>query len=214
MFYVFSQPNDLNLRDNLSQQFKRKWCDAKEIDRISGEAETCPTCGRYVSSTEWMSPRKIKLTGHNYPDRLTSWLSEPLVVSERFVNLYKSSPLIGVSEFAPIDFVIVSQSTSRMDSIPHYYCAKTKYTTGVKIDPIHSEIYGQAYGWTCNTCNPFGTTVDRINSIVLDTEHWNGEDIFRVYGLGIVVSQRFYDFVTEHRFTNFDLTEVRKYKIE
>lgn len=207
MFYVFQ--GALPPCDSATQYIS-KWCDAWEVDRINGEAERCPICKHYISSLEWLQPRKIRLTSTHYPDVLREWLSEPLVVSERFVEIFRVAGLTGVREFVKIDEVRAPRKNSPQP--PNYYCAKIDYSTSIKVDFDKSQIYGRKYDWSCELCNPLGATTDRIDRLVLDTTQWCGEDILRVYGHGLVFSQRFYDFVRQNNFTNFNLVPVDQYQ--
>lgn len=180
------------------------------MDRINGEAERCPLCGHYVSSLEWLPPRKIRLTSTRYPDTLREWLGEPLVVSARFVDAFRAAGLAGIREFVKIDEVRGSRKTS--PTPPDYYCAKVDFSSNVKVDFRKSLIFGRKYDWSCELCNPLGATVDRIDRLVLDTTHWCGEDVLNIYGRGLVFSQRFYEFVQENNFTNFNLVPVDQYR--
>ena len=210
-FYLFS---DLKSGKNLNPGtlYKSKWCEATVLDRVNGEPEKCPNCGRFVSLKKWEAPRKIELSNSNYPDRLSDWIPEPLVVSQRFVDLYRKSDLIGISQFIKIDSILVKNSKSNLCP-PDYYVAMIDFTTNVSIDVQKSNIVGQKYGWSCPICNPLGTTVDSVNRLVLNTDEWNGTDVFRVYGIGVVTSQKFADFIISNRLSNFNLVPVCEYSI-
>jgi hypothetical protein len=45
---------------------------------------------------------------------------------------------------------------------------------------------------------------------MLNVSEWKGEDAFKVFSLPgrVLVSERFYDFVKKHSFTNFNLVPV------
>lgn len=209
-FYIF---NDLigDIADNTQNpnaQYKEKWCDAWEVERKNGDSEKCPKCGRPVSMLRWLEPRKIRLSSTKYPDRLTTWLVEPMVVSERVKEAFEYQKLVGISEFIPVDIVKVARMKENNPTPPKYYCAEIEFTQNVKVDIDNTVIIGQKCGWLCDVCNPTGKTNDKIAKLSLDTTKWNGEDVFKVYSLGVVVSQRFFDFIHEHGFTNFNLTPI------
>lgn len=210
-FYLFSDSKSES-KPNPGAMYKSKWCEATVFDRVNGEPEKCPNCGRFVSLKKWESPRKIKLSNSNYPDRLSDWIPEPLVVSQKFVDLYRNSDLIGISQFIKIDTILVKNSKSNLCP-PDYYIATIDFTTNVSIDVQKSIIIGQKYGWSCQTCNPLGTTVDSVKRLVLNTDEWNGADVFRVYGIGVVTSQNFADFIINNRLSNFNLVPVCEYGI-
>ena len=197
---------------NPSGQYKG-WADAWEVDRINGDTEKCPLCRRHTSGFKWLYPRKIRLTNTRYPDRLSSWISNELTVSERFVEAYNSTDLVGITKFNPIEIVSVASRRTVKRPPPKYFCADV-IESKVRIDDDKSIIKGQKYDWSCEYCNPKGQTTDSIKLLVLDTANWGGEDIFRVFMSSLFfATQKFVDFCTNNNFTNFVFTPVDKYKI-
>lgn len=212
-FYVFDdfKKDSFQAKENPNAQYISSWCDAFELNRLNGDGEKCPVCGRPVSMLKWLEPRIIRLTNTKYPDRLTSWLSDPMVISEEVKLAYTQEGLIGINAFIPVEIAKVAHKKENSLLPPKYYCADINYTLNVRIDVEKSEIIGQKYDWSCELCNPWGTTIDRIIKISLDTSSWKGEDVFKVYSVGVVVSQKFYNFVQKHGFTNFNLVPITEY---
>lgn len=162
---------------------------------------------------KWLEPRKIRLSNTKYPDRLTSWLSEPLVASQKFIDIYSIEGLTGINLFEPIEVVKVAHKTKNSADPPMYFRAQIDYTQSVRVDAGKTRIHGQESGWSCELCNPWGCTVDHIETLVLDTTNWDGIDIFRVYAIGrVVVSQRFHDAIQKYGLTNFNLVTVEDYR--
>lgn len=197
---------------NSNARYTGNWCDAWEVDRKNGDYTRCPLCGRPVSMCKWEEPRKMRLSNTRYPDRLSSWLTEPLVISERFMNGYIQAGLSGILSFSKIDVVKVARRKAASTAPPDYYLAELCYSKTVRVDPQKTIIHGQKYGWSCAVCNPFGTTCDSLEHLVLHTADWDGTDIFRVYAVGTVCSQKFHDFINANQFTNFNLVPVSEYK--
>lgn len=193
-------------------QYKGTWCDAWSVDRKNGTYEKCPLCGRPVSMLKWEEPRKMRLSNTRYPDRLSSWLTEPLVVSERFMNAYWQEKLSGVLSFSEIEVVKVSHRKASSSKPPRYFLADLCFSKSIRINLDQTMIHGQKHDWSCALCNPFGSTCDSLERLVLDTDQWDGVDIFQVYAVGVVCSQRFYDFIDKHGFTNFNLVQIEKYR--
>jgi len=193
-------------------QYVWQWCDAIPVDQVIGDCEKCPLCNGPISMLRWMEPRKMRLSNSKYPDRLTAWLSEPMVVSERVKDAYEQEGLTGIREFIPVEVVKVSRMTKNSPKTPKYFSAEIDRTTYVRIDVTKSVIIGQKYDWSCELCNPRGATCDKIVKLSLNALEWKGEDVFKVFSVGVVVSQRFYDFVEKHNFTNFNLVSVEDYQ--
>ena len=130
------------------------------------------------------------------------------------MNAYKASDLRGIGAFHPLETVKVARNHNP-ETYPKYYSAEINFTTEIKINLEKSEIYGRLYDWKCSLCNPRGGLTNRIEKIVLDVAKQD-KDIVRVGGLGVVngvlMSQRFFDFVEEHGFTNFNLVDVSEFK--
>lgn len=189
-------------------QYIGEWCDAIPVDEVNGDYERCPLCNRPISMMKWLEPRKMRLTNSKFPDRLTTWLPEPMVISEKFKTAYEQEGLKGIKNFIPIEIVKISRMTENCAKIPKYFSAEIDYTTNIRIDVAKSEIIGQKYDWSCELCNPFGTTYDKIIKLSLNKSKWKGEDVFKVFSLGVVVSQNFFDFVKNHNFTNFNLVPI------
>ena len=207
-FYVLSSKND----DSFSnKQYKQNWCDAWAVNRVNGPYEKCPLCGRPVSMRKWEKPRVIRLTKGKLPDRLIQWLNEPLVISERFLTAFRKSELTGIKAFHEIE-ILNSQHMKEVNCYPvRYYWAELSFNQSVSVDLKTTVITGQRRDWSCAICNPFGMSCDRIEQFGLDTTHWNGIDIFRLYIGEIICSQRFKDFIDENDLTNFLLVPIEKY---
>lgn len=208
-FYTFAREK---LTQSPNEQYKGKWCDAWAVDDKYGTYEKCPLCGRPVSMLKWEEPRRIRLTNTKYSDRLSDWLNEPLVVSERFKKAYIDADLTGIRSFSRIDVVKVAHKKLWDPDPPNYYLADLGFSHTVNIDTDSTIIHGQQTDWICPVCNPFGTTYDSIERLALNTSCWDGIDIFRVYTCGFVIcSEKFYEFVKLNRFTNFHLVPVDEY---
>lgn len=214
-FYIIDDNQEICgplARQNPNAQYHGKWCEAWAVDRINGDAIKCPLCGRPVSMRRWEAPRKMRLTNTHYPDRLTDWLMEPLVVSERFMKAFQEARLTGILSFSEIEVVNSTSQNRKQKPAPRYFWTEICYSESVRVDAQKTVLYGQKYDWSCTLCNPFGSTCDRIERLVLDTGRWDGTDVFRVYSVGTVCSQRFFNLVADGCFTNFNLVPISEYR--
>lgn len=212
-FYIIDDVQEtkrLQAQSNLDTNtaYRREWCEAWAVNRKNGAYERCPLCGRPVSMLKWEPPRKMRLVGTKYPDRLSEWLMEPLVLSERFIEAYQRAKLSGISTFSEIEVV---RKKATAPPAPRYYLAEVDYSQSVCIDLHRTILYGEKNDWSCAVCNPFGSTCSHITHLALNTAKWDGTDLFRVYAVGTVCSQRFYDFVNDFQFTNFNLVPISEY---
>jgi len=214
-FYISNDfKDDLErAKENPDGQYVWKWCDAYAVDGKFGDCEKCPQCDRAVSMLKWLEPRKIRLTNTKYPDRLTSWLPQSIVVSEHVVQAYTEEGLRGIRKFIPIEVVSVSRRTKNSLPPPKYFVAEIEYTLNVRVDTANTIVAGSKHDWSCVLCNPWGTTCDQLSKLSLNAEKWQGEDVFKVYAAGVIFSQKFYNLIEKYEFTNFNLVPVEKYKI-
>ena len=216
----FYMPDDIKhdfeqAKKDPNARYAGRWCDAISVDdEARGDCERCPLCNAPVSMLKWLEPRRMRLTNPKYPDRLTAWLSEPMVVSEKVKEAYEQEGLTGVREFVPVEVVKVSRMTKRSTKPPKYFSAEIGFAANVRLDIAKSKIVGQKHDGSCELCDPWGKTRDKIVKLALNASEWKGEDVFKVFSLSarIIVSQRFHDFVERHCFTNFNLVPVEDYR--
>lgn len=204
-FYVLEFNSEWKAGKTPDSPAHNLWSTAQEVERINGDSEKCPMCGRHVSMLSWQQPHKMRLIGKRYPDRLVDNLMQPLVVSDRFVEMFRREKLSGVSEFTQIEVVNTTDS-------PNYYLGHVLFNQSVQIDLLHTIVEGQPKEWSCPICNPWGTSKDKILKLALSTTNWDGQDIMRLYAFGTIVSERFYDCVRQYRLTNFVMSAVDKYQ--
>lgn len=210
-FYVLTDKDEGLDMSSPNSQYVGKWCDAWDVDRKNGPAEACPMCGRAISMLSWKEPRKMRLTNTRYPDRIIYWLMLP-IFSERFKNAFSEAGLKGIKSFSKIEVVKVSHMTKKSPPPPNYYLADVEFSQTVTVDTKNTIIHGSENGNPCPLCDPFGLRcINSIEKFALNTDNWDGADIFRVYPSTIICSQRFYDLVTANGFTNFDFVPVEEY---
>lgn len=200
-------------KENPNGRSKMPWCDAYDVHRVSGEGESCPLCGRPTTARSWERPRTVRLTNTRFPDRLHWYLfsSDLLYVSQRFKTLYEQEHLTGISEFERIE--TIKPPSRYKGETPIYYVAEVPYSQAITLDAEHSVIKGTKHDWPpCPFCWPLETSKDTVEKLVLHTENWTGADILRVYAVGLVFSQRFYNFAQDNQLTNFPLVPVEDYR--
>lgn len=191
-------------------QFRGEWCDAEEVAPKFEGYDKCPLCGHPISMLKWQEPRKMRLSNTRYPDRLAQMPS--LVTSGRFVSAYRQEGLSGILSFSEIEVVKVAHKKPSSPEPPRYYLSDICYSESVRMDPEKTIQHGRKCGWSCKLCNPCGIVRYSLERLVLDTTHWDGTDIFQVYAVGTVCSQRFYDLIVSHVFTNFNLISIEEYR--
>lgn len=212
MFYLFDDETKYYDPAKGNRQYRRKWSEGYQVDDHRGDCERCPECGKAISLLQWIEPRKIRLTSGKYPDRLSHWLHEKLVVSERFVECYQAEGLTGITAFQPIEIV---KAAGKNANPPKYFRAEIAYTKKVRVDPEKTILSGsKSESLYCALCNPFGSTCSALHKLVLNLDDTSDDklyDIFQVYSIGVVMSQKFYDCVKKYDLTNFDLISSEEY---
>lgn len=169
----------------------------------------CQKCGGPMSMMIWRPPFTIELDSPKFGDFVYGGGFD-FIVSEQFKSAYEQSDLTGIDEFFPVNITRI-KGNSKNSTPPHYYTFHIKLDD-TEVDFVKSRIvFDEDDKNTCDACTN-GEIID-MAGIHIAEESWTGLDIFfmkKLYGY-IIVTQRFYDFVHEHKFTNVDLIEAEKY---
>ena len=210
-FYVIDDLKQIleDTSKNPNARARYRWSPAFPINKRGTEADFCPTCGLPVSMMHWAQPRILSFRGKKFADRLWENIFTEFVVSKRFKDLYEQNGITGVASFEQIDEIRVPQKLN-IDP-PIYYVAKVPFSQEIIVDSDSSIVTGNMDQPPCPVCNPFGMSGAHRERIVLDTKNWQGTDVLNVYFVGLVFSQRFYDFIQDNKLTNFPLTEIGSY---
>ena len=209
-FYVLLKEPISNNRIGSVQNYEQ-WAESNDVDRENGKYVCCPICSAPVSMKCWLPPRRIKLTNTLYPDYISRWAGDGMMVSEHFKEKYEQSGLSGIATFNPVEVVSVC-GEKHPDTLPIYFDAIPVISAAV-IDHRRSKITGYKHEHRCTLCDPKGQTKSKIHGIMLDDSKWNGEDIFRIYELGGIYfsTQRFVEFCQENKFSNFNFVRSEEY---
>ncbi len=195
--------------------FGRRWAYGLPVEpTFHGPAETCPICGGYISSLEWLPPRRLHLSSAD-PAKWGDFVwgaGIGLVVSERFVKAYQQAGLVGIHEFGPVEVARVGKK--RMgevpDGVPNYYAVFKIERLGPAIDVKASNVRYKNGQPECSFCL-FGGR-QSIERLIIDLSTWQGEDVFVPRGgTGMVVSERVHEIVEALRLTNVWLIPAENY---
>jgi len=133
------------------------------------------------------------------------------VVSERFMNAFRTANLSGVLAFKPIEIVKVVRRKAgpKLATIPRYFLMTVGFARAA-IDEARS-LLRRSKPLECAECRDPG--VDGIYGFRIEPGSWGGEDIFRPRGLqsDLLVSERFAQMVKSHALTNVKLTPTEQY---
>jgi hypothetical protein len=201
--------------------FHWRWAYAlSEEPKNRGDAICCPICGSAMSMLRWLPPYYIYLSSadpRKWGDFVWgSGINAPLV-SARFKEAYERTSLRGILDFrGPVEIVRIGKRR-RGDlpaALPTYYIADIE-RMGPAINPDAEErVYTPGTRVPCRFCLvPKGGYLLRQERTVIDTDTWQGEDIFIARGEGSrpIVSERFKEFVEQNWFTNVWLIPIDYY---
>lgn len=146
---------------------------------------------------EWLPPFEVELTtfGRHYADIL--YCVDDLLVSDRFVDVYRKAGLTGLDEFIPAQIVKLRHRRKKpLEPIPQYFRAPVKMSK-TTIDQVASEYEWEDCSKICPCC--LTGPLIRYKSQIVDQNTWDGLDIFLPRGgRRKLVSQRFVDACQEH----------------
>jgi hypothetical protein len=185
------------------------YCEPTNDAEYVRPAPKCPKCGMAIGSLIWSKPRKVILSKPKYGDFVCG---NDFLVSERFKNAYENSDLKGIKEFTPVEVAKVRYLKKNSQFPPQYYTIELAYSFA-RIDVKKSIVKGQTTERYCSLCEPFKSTKDEIRGITIDDTDWGGEDIFHLHEMGgtVFATQKFVDFCTKNKFTNFMYVNTRDY---
>lgn len=186
-FYMIKQPKAGSREDRLGR------IDVLKSDETEfGEPVRCERCSRPLTMLVWLPPFRIELTtwGKRHGDFTLP--SDDVVVSERFLSVYKKAKLRGLSNIAPVDIIKVRHRGSKpTDSTPNYFKADV-VLSATTIDQKASGYVWKNEAEVCPQC--LFDTLKRYSRLVVKEDTWQGEDIFYPRGgNGPIVSERFRD---------------------
>ena len=210
-YFVLENPT---LADSGSAKFVTDFLEADPF--VLGESARCPACGGLLHNRMWMPPHRVELTawGPRFGDVAFGSVDD-FLVSARFVDAWAASGLVGLTGFDPVEIVKVSQRTKGGDVLPPAYWRVNTPFSRAAIDEQASGIRWEGGGSICSECRfrGYGSTIKRLDRVVLETAPRPAEDIFFARGLwGVrIASERFATFCAEHEFLNVKLTSAENF---
>lgn len=180
-----------------------------------GEAPKCPVCGNYVGMIPTLPPIRVELEtwGDIFGD-LAFGPGVEILVSGRFLALFKSSGLSGLIQIGPAEVVkLTSHRQLAAGEVPQYIGCRPVQSRAA-IDELASALVRDG-SWRCEACR-VGGIVKRAKRIVLEPNSWSGEDIFTARGLPgtCLVSERFKNMCEQGGFSNCFFVEAQKFAFD
>jgi len=206
-FVLIPRPN--NVQSKAETEYEK----IEPINR--GDAPKCEKCGNYIGLLTWLPPYRvnIELWGNDFGD-IVWGIGLNLLVSERFVSMYRQYRFTGLSGFDPVEIVKVKRKRKRKKiSIPNYFRVKVDVGRAA----IDHKLSGLDTGRDniCNVCRGSGS-LRKIDRFILEENTWDGRDIFVAIGVTgtILVTQCFKEACEESDILNAVFVEAEKHRID
>lgn len=183
--------------------------DYKEGDPV-GPAPTCPGCGGFIGSLQWLPPYRGELEcwGVEYADVIYG-SGDCFLVTERFRAVYEKSGLRGLSGFDPVVIRRVIRRGKVKGEIPKYYRVEVCRSRAA-VDWHQSGAVWDVFP-TCDECRVNGRGLRRSERIVLEAGSWSGEDVFMPRGATYLVTARFRDVCLSHDINHVTFVPIEQY---
>lgn len=151
----------------------------------------CPECGEELALSPDGPEATYSIKGNKRGDLISDGIS--IALSARCVKGYLKSGLIGLD---------IRQAPLRLTNSNAEFFLATPKATCTRLDELSSGVVIHAIRG-CPRCRVI--SIDKIDRAVIDIKTWGGEDIFCCGNLfsAIIASDRFVEFVTVNKFTNF-----------
>jgi hypothetical protein len=177
-----------------------------------GDAPRCARCNAGFAMRTWLQPYRVEL--ELYGQSLGDFVKGPgnsFLLSERMAKAFQAEGLTGLSGFNPAEVVRVRRRGKgpKPGAVPTYFVVTPSFGRAA-VDVTRSRLrYGEPI--TCEECRSAG--LDTVHGFTLEPETWQGEDVFRAWGLPgtDIVSERFAQFVARHGLTNMKLIPAEEY---
>jgi hypothetical protein len=180
------------------------------VDKKRGEAPRCPVCNGYIGLKMWLPPYVVNLDLYGSPiGDVAFGTGNDLLVSDRFVDAWRSEQLRGVDAFDPVDIVRVKGNRKRRPVPSYFHIAPPR--TEARIDKGRSKIVHDG-PVTCDLCG--GAGIDAILELCIDESSWCGEDIFIPWGMyGVtVVTERVLSLASQYELKNVTTTPIESFR--
>jgi hypothetical protein len=189
--------------------FGEKWSYAEMLPPINlGESERCPKCGAAVSDQKWEPPHRVKMS----TDEQEKWgdllwgVGFRLIVTRRFLNIFKNEGLKGITKVHPPVHVIKFRTGALGQTaplLPTYHLVDIPWGGANQDDSASEVMFENPTQLKCTYCRQ-GVTWRKQERVVIENGSWNGADIFIPRGAPVpfMVSERFKKVAEENGLTN------------
>lgn len=180
----------------------------EQVDQKTGDFDKCDICRAPISSRKWLPPLKVKLSKPSYGDFVFGTFST-FLASEHFKQKYQTTGLKGILNFEPVEITKVNYKKPNSLIPPQFYnvvVARSK----TRVDEIKSKFVREG-NVECDVCR--SGVITSFEGVFLIKDIWDGKDIFFPTGLPgtLVVTQKFFDFVKNNKFTNIEFIPAEQY---
>ena len=197
--------------------FGTKWTYGEVMDPvIYGDSQNCPVCGGPVSKLKWLPPHFVKLSSGK-PQKWSDFVwgaGFPLLISERFKEIYHLEGMKGIESFSPVKVVRMgTRKTGEFPVTPPTYYLPAIPWGGADQDDLASEMwYEHPEKVKCNYCRG-GSGVRSQEKVIIREGSWDGSDIFKPIHSPVffMASERFKEVSEKYGLTNIWLIPSEKY---
>jgi hypothetical protein len=178
---------------------------------IYGDAPRCDACGKYIGMREWLPPYRVELDtwGREYGDLAFIGVGSEVLVSRRFVELWKREGLVGLNGYEPVEIVKIRHHRKLRGDPPQYFRALA--TRGRAVMDQAASGFEWEEAPTCVVCQ-LGHLIKRWERVIIDEATWSGEDFFVPRGLAtLITTERFKRFCEADNIKNAVFIPAEEY---
>ncbi len=166
-----------------SPTYEAHYAEPDEVDPVLiGDGPRCPECGSQLGHKVWLPPHLFELSNTKYPDLLHVTFS--LFASDRLLQIVLDNGITGIESMAPPATVVrvAHRSLDKLKKQPPVYREIHLIQLPLKFDERMSGFVRKSKDM-CIFCQS-NEQVKKYNGLILDTQNYDGTDLFEVIGWG------------------------------
>ena len=173
-----------------------------------GDAPTCPRCGAFIGSRQWLEPLRVSITVHGEgPADFAFFGAGDFLIATTATETLREHAVTGVEVVRPVE--VGAARGCPLRDLPQYVCPELQI--GAAADVERTVIVSDRAN-PCEWCGP--NAADAIGPIYIEESTWKDIDVFvprRLPGV-VLATERLVQAVEEASLTGIAFVEAEQHR--